>query len=308
MPQPQPTSFTFQAALGRSTIDLPFGFNQTPNIPGRINAITGPSGSRKTSILQQMARTLRDKPSPGQFLFPAPRFQDLVTYSHNPLSNIEDPPPQEPNDAAWQIQSTLTLLAHISGEPLLRTALEILAEEPSFKNAGTNPINPDASPPTRWPTAHKLACSLLTSLATSLTPQSLALIDEPEAHLSPYLQAALISACHRALDSTDRYAINTTQSPVVLQEAPSQQVHLLTRHSSTTKVDHPSIETYGENTGSITRHVLHLNAEHQQYMSTLKALASEFPMETIEPMFHQGLSSQARALLMQFEHHKTRQS
>ena len=302
MAQPQATSFTFQATLGRNTIDLPFNFNQTPFIPGRICAITGPSGSGKTSILQHIARAVREKPTPGQFLFPAPHFQNLVTHSHDPLSNIEDPPPGEPNDPAWRTHCNLTLMAHLSNQPYLQAALEILANEPSFKNSGTDPLNPETSLSDHWPTAHKLACSLVTALAAGLPRGSLALIDEPEYHLGPSLQAALMAALHNILDSTDSYAIITTNSPVLLQEIPSQQVHVLTRYGSTTKTERPSIETYGENIGSITRHVLHLNAEHQGYMDTLKSLASEFSTQEIEDMFHRGLSSQARALLMQFQH------
>ena len=139
-----------------------------------------------------------------------------------------------------------------------------------------------------------------------MKPGSLALIDQPEQHLHPSLQAALMKAIQGLLKSTDSYALIATNSPTILQEIPSWQVQVLHRHGSITKAEYPIVETYGENPGIIMRHVLNLNAEQQTYMEVLTKLATELPAETIEEIFHQGLSSQARALVMQMQHARQR--
>ena len=76
---------------------------------------------------------------------------------------------------------------------------------------------------------------------------------------------------------------------------------MLRRHGNLNSVEEPEIETFGENIGLLTRHVFNLDNSQSDYVGVLRALASKFSMEEIEELFEHGMSSQARALVMQVQ-------
>ena len=133
----------------------------------------------------------------------------------------------------------------------------------------------------------------------ALQQRSLVLIDEPEAHLHPPLLAALMKGIGIALEAHGSYAVIATHSPVVLQEIAGCYAHVLRRHGSRNSVEEPDIETFGENIGLLTRHVFNLDNSQSDYVGVLRELALELSLEKIEGLFEHGLSSQARALVMQ---------
>ena len=102
-----------------------------------------------------------------------------------------------------------------------------------------------------------------------------------------------------ALTGHDSVAIIATHSPVVLQEIAGCYAHVLRRHGSLNSIEEPSIETFGENIGILTRHVFNLDNSHSDYVGTLRNLAARYTLDEIEKIFQHGLSSQARALVMQ---------
>ena len=57
--------------------------------------------------------------------------------------------------------------------------------------------------------------------------------------------------------------------------------------------------TFGENIGLLTRQVFNLDNSQSDYVGVLRELASNLSLEEIESLFDQGMSSQARALVMQ---------
>ena len=280
-------SFTFRAALGRSEIDLEFNFNHHPPLPGRICALTGPSSSGKTAVLRQIAEASRSPANAGgpqnKRDIPFPWLLNTLTPSGDDLTPaVMDP------------------------DRLLQAALTPLATEPSFINAGTSFLDPGNDDTDPLSTGHQRACRLIARISTELIPSTLVLIDQPEAFLHPSVQAAFMTSLHTSLEDNDACAIIATTSPVMLQDIPSDQVHVLRRHGSITKADRPSIETYGENPGIILRNVLSLDHELQRSVSVIKDMAAGMTMEEIEAIFPLGLSSQARALVMQIRAEKSR--
>ena len=148
-----------------------------------------------------------------------------------------------------------------------------------------------------------MSINIIAQLVAALQQRSLVLIDEPESHLHPPLLAALMKGIGIALEAHKSYTVIATHSPVVLQEIAGGYAHVVRRHGSSNSVEEPEIETFGENIGLLTRQVFNLDNSQSDYVGVLRELASKLSMEEIEGLFQHGLSSQARALIMQAQRH-----
>ena len=189
----------------------------------------------------------------------------------------------------------------------LEHALQPLRDEPSFKRAGYE-LNILADQDS-WrkefallSTGHKISVNIVVQLVSVLQQRSLVLIDEPESHLHPPLLAALMRGISIALEARRSYAVIATHSPVVLQEIAGYYAHVLRRHGTRNSIETPEIETFGENVGLLTRHVFNLDNSNSDYVGVLRTLASQATLDEIETLFTDGLSSQARMLLMKGFH------
>jgi predicted ATP-binding protein involved in virulence len=118
---------------------------------------------------------------------------------------------------------------------------------------------------------------------------TLVLIDEPETHLHPPLLAAFLRGVRTCLERLDAYAIVSTHSPVVLQETPSQYVRVLRRVDAHSRVERPSMETFGENIGTITSEVFNLDDGSTDWHKTLKSLAESLTIDQIEELLQHRL-------------------
>jgi hypothetical protein len=97
----------------------------------------------------------------------------------------------------------------------------------------------------------------------------------------------------------DSFAIVSTHSPVVLQETLARQVQIARREGSVFTVAPPSIQTFGENIGSLTSEVFALNTEVTDYHVALRRLAEVYEnIDAIEELFDGELSMQGRAYVM----------
>ena len=211
---------------------------------------------------------------------------------------------KDAEDIVKDIESAIVHINTRSRREYLVEALVPLREEPSFKRAGyeLDLFSGDGSWTQEFKflsSGHKISVNIIVQLIASLQQRSLVLIDEPEAHLHPPLLAALMKGIGIALEVYGSYAVIATHSPVVLQEIAGCYAHVLRRHGSRNSVEEPEIETFGENIGLLTRQVFNLDNSQSDYVGVLRELASKLSMEEIEGLFDQGLSSQARAMVMQ---------
>jgi predicted ATPase len=145
-------------------------------------------------------------------------------------------------------------------------------------------------------TGHKLVLKVITQLVAYLQRRSLVLFDEPETHLHPSLVAALMKCLRQLLDDTLSFAVIATHSPVVIQETPSKNVFVLHRIGALTKIESPTIETFGENVGLLTSEVFDLNASESDFRHVLRGLA-DHDFETIDKIFGKPLGMQARSYI-----------
>ena len=211
---------------------------------------------------------------------------------------------KDAEDIANDIEVAVKRIDTPSRRKYLTEALQPLRDEPSFKRAGyeLDLLAANGS----WfeefnvlSTGHKISINIIVQLVAALQQRSLVLIDEPEAHLHPPLLAALMKGIGIALEAHGSYAVIATHSPVVLQEIAGCYARVLRRHGSQNSVEVPHIETFGENIGLLTRHVFNLDNSQSDYVGVLRELGMKLSLEDIEELFEHGLSSQARALVMQ---------
>ena len=207
-------------------------------------------------------------------------------------------------EIAGEIEQAIARINTPARRNTLKDALKPLQDEPSFARAGYMvDLLADGG---QWrdefdmlSTGHKTSINIIVQLVGALQHRSLVLIDEPESHLHPPLLAALMKGIGIALRAHRSYAVIATHSPVVLQEIAGCYAHVLQRYGTINKMIDPQIETFGENIGLLTSHVFNLDNTASDYIGILRDLASQRSLPEIDQIFERGLSSQARALVMQ---------
>lgn len=105
---------------------------------------------------------------------------------------------------------------------------------------------------------HAIVILTITKLIEKIEEKTLLLIDEPESHLHPPLLSAFTRALSNLLFKSNAVAIIATHSPVVLQEVPRTNVSKIVRYGESVNISRPSIETFAENVGILTREVFGL--------------------------------------------------
>ena len=122
---------------------------------------------------------------------------------------------------------------------------------------------------------HKIVLLILTRLVEKVEERTLVLIDEPEAHLHPPLLSAMTRAISELMVKRNGVAIVATHSPVVLQEVPKSCVWILDRILTASKAERPSIETFAESIGILSREVFQLELSQAGYHRILDELRSK---------------------------------
>ncbi|CAM3617625.1 AAA+ ATPase domain-containing protein [Tsukamurella ocularis] len=204
--------------------------------------------------------------------------------------------------------------ATIASHTNLLSAFKVLSREPSFGRIGVDLNQLGQGSETvkalesfgALSTGHKIVLNIVTQLAAHLRPRSLVLIDEPETHLHPPLAAALLRSVQVLLESTDSFAVIATHSPVVVQEIPAKFVTVIERVGRETSTQSSEIETFGESIGTITRFVFSMDSSATDYQGVLSRLAAGYNIDQIDRMFHPGISTQARALVLNYMHRDQR--
>ncbi|MGW2028111.1 AAA family ATPase [Streptomyces decoyicus] len=144
---------------------------------------------------------------------------------------------------------------------------------------------------------HKIVLLTLAQLVQHTTERTLVLIDEPEAHLHPPLLSTFVRTLSELLKDRNGIALIATHSPVVLQETPREAVWALRRAGDDLRVDHPEIETFGENVGVITREIFGLEVRRTGFNRLIQSLAdADMSFEEILDEFDDQLGAEGRAL------------
>lgn len=145
---------------------------------------------------------------------------------------------------------------------------------------------------------HAIVLLTTTRLVELVDEQTLVVLDEPEGHLHPPLLSAFVRAMADLLVARNGVALISTHSPVVLQEVPRSCVWMLRRTRAQSTVERPSIETFGESAGVLTREVFGLEVTHSGFHKLVSAVARRPGMTYagVEQHFRGQLGVEAQAL------------
>jgi predicted ATP-dependent endonuclease of OLD family len=155
---------------------------------------------------------------------------------------------------------------------------------------------------------HVVVLLTITKLVSRVEEKTLVLFDEPESHLHPPLLSALMRSLSGLLHDRNAVAIIATHSPVVLQEVPRSCAWKITRSGTSSSVQRPELETFGENVGSLTREVFGLEVAKSGFNAVLAQQAFEGQTyEEVLSSFGNQVGIEGRAILKSLMHEKTRQ-
>lgn len=127
----------------------------------------------------------------------------------------------------------------------------------------------------RMSSGHAIVFMTISRLVEKVQDKTLVLFDEPESHLHPPLLSAFIRSLSNLLFRRNGVAIIATHSPVVVQEVPKSCCWVLTRYGDEIKCSRPSIETFAENVGTLTKEVFRLELEQSGFHKLLQEKVDE---------------------------------
>jgi len=191
-----------------------------------------------------------------------------------------------------------------------RRALKELLSDPIFFDERIDLLaDPARSPESlrdwfheRLSSGHKAVLLTITRLVECVAEQTLVLIDEPETHLHPPLLSAFMRALSDLLANRNGVAIVATHSPVVLQEVPRTCVWKLRRSGDVVQASQPTLNTFGENVGTLTRDVFGLQVTKSGFHKMLSQAVDETgdadtDYDAVIREFGDLLGAEGRALL-----------
>lgn len=190
-----------------------------------------------------------------------------------------------------------------------KKSIEMLESDPNFKEANINDLidikddeerkNMAFEVFKRLSSGHKIVLLTITRLIETLQERSLVLIDEPEAHLHPPLLSAFTRTLSELLIETNSVAIIATHSPVILQEVPKSCVWKLRRTGAEAIAERLSVESFGENVGTLTNEVFGLEVTNSGFYKMInQALTNNNDYDSILNYFQNQLGMEARAIIM----------
>jgi len=218
-------------------------------------------------------------------------------------------------DLAREFLKSLLICLRSSKRKLWLDTMEILESDPLFSSMRLRDL-PDSGEKgveakarkmfIEASAGHKAVLLGITRLVELVEERTLVLIDEPEAHLHPPLQASFIRALSSLLAVRNGVAILATHSPVMLQEVPRECVWLLFRDGVKTSCERPQIETFAENLGVLTREVFRLEVTESGYHTLLmKEARSVTTADQLFARFDGHLGTEGRAVGRSLMRHKS---
>ncbi|MBR8403216.1 AAA family ATPase [Burkholderia cenocepacia] len=189
-----------------------------------------------------------------------------------------------------------------------RTAVKTLEEDDLFAEADVTSLLDDEDDINLKSRARRLFKNLssghaivlltVTRLVELVDERTLVLLDEPEGHLHPPLLSSFVRCLSDLLVRRNGVGIVATHSPVVLQEVPRSCAWKLRRSGRTSVVERPTVETFGENIGVLTREVFGLQVTQSGFHQLLRdAVSDGASYRRVLAKFEGQLGDEAKAIV-----------
>jgi ABC-type cobalamin/Fe3+-siderophores transport system ATPase subunit len=144
---------------------------------------------------------------------------------------------------------------------------------------------------------HRIVLLTAAKLVELVDERTLVLIDEPESHLHPPLLSSLMRALSNLLIQRNGVAVVATHSPVILQEVPKDCVTIIRRTGDIVSAHRPSIQTFAENVGILTREVFQLEVTESGYHNILREASIDSTYDLALAKFDGQIGSEGKAIL-----------
>lgn len=329
------TDYEFQFLREGNELVLDFKVDPNSMPPSNVHAIIGSNGVGKTTILKQMVETLLNEKSNNKFINMIDEkeeiFANVIFISFSAFDSGGFYKDQKNKDGQ-KFYSYIGLKEGAEDGRVLSKDLDIMAKE--FGDSLNSIINNKNTLFQRWKetinvletditlrhfnlaeidkytekeqielflhlsSGHKLIILTITRLIEQVSEKTLVLIDEPESHLHPPLLSAFMNALSKILIQQNGVCILATHSPVVMQELNRECVSVIRRGHEKMSVTRPTIDTYGENVGTLTREVFNLEVTNTGFYLILKeSVKRGESYEEILDDFEDALGLEARTIL-----------
>lgn len=301
-----------------------FNFQAIDNVPNRIVAIVGKNGTGKTQFISKLALDLSGQKKTveniGSFEPSRPLFNKVIAVSYSVFDSFTRPTKNKTfsykycglrdsngfitsnklieiyRDSVAQIKAKnrtniwYVVLENIIQKEVLDTLYNDLFENEDFEKVvkeGKRTLSSGQS----------VLVYVVTEIISSIKEESLILFDEPEMHLHPNAIANLVRMLHKLLEKFDSYAILATHSPIILQEIPSEYVHVFTRQGNTPFIRKLAMESFGENLTALTEEAFETIEVRGTYKEWFERISEQMKYEDALKIFGNRLSLNARMFL-----------
>jgi energy-coupling factor transporter ATP-binding protein EcfA2 len=144
----------------------------------------------------------------------------------------------------------------------------------------------------------KFACYTMTRLVREIEDRSFVLFDEPETHTHPRLLSMMMRALHLVLEQFKSFALVATHSPLVVQEVPAKQVHILRcSEGSYPNISKPVDETFGASLGELLRKIFSIDYQERNFDVLVRELVERHGVARVRDQLGDEFALSARLLL-----------
>ncbi|MFW2378791.1 AAA family ATPase [Aliarcobacter butzleri] len=329
-----PYNFSYKTEQSRSEAGYELSFNVKPesNPPTNIHVLIGRNGVGKTHLLNNMVKSFINLENvQGEFYQEENEWGDteeffskVVTISYsafdpfNPYEEGEYPNysyiglkkdrsgiTKNHNELAKEFFDSINHCFAIGKKEKWLNAVRSLESDPLFSEINITQLaegdleeNQTIRLFKKLSSGHSIVLLIITKLVEKIEEKTLVLLDEPEAHLHPPLQSALIRALSDLLINRNAVAIIATHSPVIAQEVPRECAWKLSRFGYEANAERFESETFGESIGKLTREVFRLEVNKSGFYRMLhKDVEDGMTYDRIVQKYNNQLGFEAKLLL-----------
>lgn len=316
--------FSFSSKLEKADNEHKIMFDFSEHLlPYRINAFVGKNATGKTSILNEIAKSMSGAEiSDGEFTPQKPLFSKVITISYSAFDEMYKPFEDESvrrkehdenkkysyiycglrsSKGILEIKEMEKMFwrayGNIKEQKRLNTWVDIFSNifDESFLDEVEEFSKLEVSDTfTRnLSSGQKILLYTISEVIANIQQQSLLMFDEPETHLHPNAIANFMRLFYSILEKFDSYAIISTHSPLIMQEVPSKYTHIFNRYGNSTLIQKPDTEFFGENISNITNDLFEVLENESNYKTYIKSMLKKVNEDELFELFEDGLSFNA---------------